>query len=491
MASITHKRTWAIISLASLLIVPLSTGIASAAAVPTWLSHPARASATTTQEASSHVAGTVIGVTSTDLTINGTAYPLASTVSVVYHDHHLSIAQVPVTSVAWATLNAAGQVTKVELSTDPGLPGGQSFSGAIQSITSSTIQVGSYTLPLASSVSVNYHDRQLTLAQVPAGATAKVIINSSGQVTKIHLLSDPSIPRGEWVSGTIGAVSATTIQIGSYTLALAANVQVKYHDHQLTVAQVPVGAQAKVSVNRTGQVTKIELRSDPALPAGESTTGTIQQVTTSTIQVGKYVLPLAASVSVSYRDYHLTLAEVPVGATAKVKINRAGDVTKIKLRTDPALPDHGTFTGTITGITGTTLQVGSYDLTLASRVKVKYGPFDQLTIQDVPMQVTARIHINSQLQVTKIKLQSDPSLPSSRTLVGTLSAISATSLTIDGYTLPIEASVQIPSYHGQTYSLAQLQSGWTVKVKINGQGTVRKIDVRSGPAVSSSSDSSN
>lgn len=487
---VAPKKTLAILTLASLLTIPLGAGIASAAAVPAGLWHHTVFSTKAGETSSeSHIAGTVTAVTSSDVTINGTAYPLAGTVSVVYHDHQLTVAQIPVTAVVSATLNAAGQITKIELQTNPGLPSGESVSGAIQSITSTTLQIGSYTLPLASTVTVNYHDHQLTLAQVPTGANAKVVINSAGQVTKIHLLSDPSLPRGESYTGTISAVSSGDIQIGSYTLTLASSVTVKYHDHRLTVSQVPVGVQAKVSINHAGQVTKIKLLSDPALPAGESTTGTIQQITASTIQVGTYMLPLASSVTVTYHDYQLTLAQVPVGSTAKVKINRAGQVTKVKLRSDPALPGHSTFTGTITGLTGNTLQVGSYTLTLAPQVKVKYGSFDHLSTLDIPMQVTAQIHINSQLQVTKIKLQSDPSLPASNTLVGTLSAISSTSVTIDGYTLPIEPSVHIPNYHGQTYTVTQLQPGWTVKVKIDSQGMVRKIKIRSGPTSPSPSPS--
>jgi hypothetical protein len=126
---------------------------------------------------------------------------------------------------------------------------------------------------------------------------------------------------------------------------------------------------------------------------------------------------------------------------------------------------------------------------LAPQVTVKYGSFDQLSVQDIPMQVSAQIHMGNQLQVTKIKLASDPNLPSSNTLIGALSAISATSLTIGTYTLPIEPSVQIPNYQGQTYSVAQLQPGWVVKVKIDSQGIVRKIDIRSGPVASSPSPS--
>ncbi len=486
MAVITPRQTLVMLSLAALLALPMSTGMASAASVPAGRGNHA-VSSDKAVESSSHVAGTVTALTSTNVTINGTVYPLASTVQVVYHDHQLTVSQIPVTSVVSATLNASGQVTKIELQTDPGLPRGESYTGTIQSISSTTIQIGSYTLPLASSVSVNYHDHHLTLAQVPTGADAKVILNSQGQVTKVHLVSDPSLPRGESVTGTISAVTAANIQIGSYTLALASAVTVKYHDHQLTMTQVPVGVQAKVIVNSAGQVTKIKLLSDPALPSGESTTGTIQQISTTSIQVGSYVLPLASSVSVTYHDYQLTIGEVPVGATAKVKLNGSGQVTKIKLRTDPALPDHSTFTGTITGLTGTTLQVGSYSLTLTPQVKVKYGSFDHLSIPDIPMQVTAKIHVNSQLQVTKIKLQSDPNLPSSNTLVGSLTAISSTSLTIDGYTLPLESNVQVPNYKGQPYSVTQLQPGWTVKVKIDSQGMVRKIKIRSGPTTSSPS----
>lgn len=480
-------RTFALLSLTSLLTLPLVGVSAQAASLPATTMHRVADVKMKNSEATQRVAGTVTGITATQIVINGTTYALAASVQVNYHDHQLTASQIPLNAVVFASLNGLGQVTKITLQTDPAMPSGESVTGVITSITATSIQIGSYTLTVDPSASVNFHDRQLTLAQVPTGAQAKVSLDAAGLVTKIHLLTDPTMPRGESTTGVIQQVTATDLQIGTYTLAFASTVSVTFHDHRLTAAQIPVGVEAKVDVNSQGQVTKVRLLADPALPRGESTTGVIQNISASTIQVGTYVLGLATSVAVHYHDYQLTLAQVPVGATAKVLVDRAGLVTAIKLQSDAEIPAQHSFTGTITGLTGSSLQVGSYTLALAPQVKVKYGPYDQLTIQNLPMDVSAQVHINNQLQVTKIKLASDPNLPASNTLVGSLTAISGTSLTVGGYTLPIEAGVQIPAYQGQSYSLTQIQIGWTVKVKIDSEGVVRKIDIRSGPAAPSSS----
>ncbi len=359
------------------------------------------------------ITGTISAASATSITLGSTAYNFASSVTVRFRDHSLTTAQIPTGVTANVFLDASGNVDRVVLSTDPNLPSGESYWGTVGSVSQGTIQIGSYTLNLAPSVTVKYHDRTLPIADVTSGLTVKAGLDSQGNVQTIMITNDPNIPKGESTGGTITAISGTSITIGSYTLAVSPNVEVRFHDHVLTVGDVPTGVEAQVKIDSNLEVTKIMLRADPNLPNGNTATGVISAVYGSSLTIGSYTLTFSTSATVQYHGYRLTVAQIPIGAQAKAKLD---------------------------GQTG---------------------------------------------QVDKVKLQSDPNLPSSRSFSGSVTSVGSSTIGLGGYTLTVDPSAQI-TYKGQAEQLSAIQSGWTVKVHLTTQGTVDRVKIQSGPTQSSS-----
>lgn len=360
--------------------------------------------------------------------------------------------------------------------------------GTISAATAAGITVGSTAYTFASSVTVRFRDHSLTTAQIPSGVQARIFLDANGNVDRVVLSSDPNLPSGESYSGTVTAIAQGTIQIGSYTLNLSPNVTVKYHDRTLPIADVTTGLQVKVGLDKQGDVQSIKITQDPNVPKGESTKGTISAISSTSITIGSYTLAISPNVEVRFHDHVLTVADVPTGVDAKVQIDQNLEVTKILLQSDPNLPNGSTASGTITAVDATSITIGSYTLTLSSSAQVQYHDY-RLTVAEIPLGVEAKAKLDAQTgEVTRVKLQADPNLPSSRSLSGSVTAVGSASISLAGYTLTVDPSAQI-TYKGQAESLSAIQSGWTVKVHLTSQGTVDRVKIQSGPTTGNQSGS--
>lgn len=379
-----------------------------AAALTMAVTAPAFADGGSHSQEPKAIAGTISAASATGITVGSTAYTFSSAVTVRYRDHSLTTAQIPDGVQARIFLDASGNVDRVVLSSDPNLPSGESYSGTVQAIAQGTIQVGSYTLNLAPNVTVKYHDRTLPIADVTTGLQVKVGLDKQGNVQSIKITKDPNIPKGESTKGTISAISSTSITIGSYTLALSPNVEVRFHDHVLTVGEVPTGVDAKVNLDQNLEVTKIQLQSDPNLPNGNSLSGTITAVSATSITIGSYTLTLSSSAEVQYHDYRLTVADIPLGVEAKAKLDSTtGDVTKIKLLADPNLPSSRSISGSVTAIGSSSISLDGYTLTLDPSAQITYkGQAEALSA--IQSGWTVKVHLTSQGTVDRVKIQSGP-----------------------------------------------------------------------------------
>lgn len=264
--------------------------------------------------------------------MNGTAYTLSPSVTVHYHDATLTLIQIAGGSTAHLSIKG-GLVVSIALSTDPGVPAGESLTGSLTQVTGSAITVAGYTVPLAPGASVSYHDFTLTLGALSPGESVKVSLDGSGNASHIKLLTDPNVPPGDSYTGTVGGVKASTIRVGPYSLPLASFVPVTYRDFQLTLGAVTAGSTVKVNLDSSGTVNRINIQDDPALPSSDTVTGTIQSVTGSSITVDGYTLTLA-SPAIQFQDKPYSGALQP-GWTVKLKLDSAAAVDAIMIQQGP------------------------------------------------------------------------------------------------------------------------------------------------------------
>ncbi len=214
-------------------------------------------------------------------------------------------------------------------------PRGESYRGVISAVSGTTITIGQYTLTFASGVRVSYGDRKLTTAEIPTGVSAKVSLDHSGNVTKVQLLADPSVPKGEAVAGRITAVSSTSVTIGQYTLALSPKAAIKYHDFSLSASQIPTGVEARAQIGKDLTVGKIILVTDPNLPPSKELHGAVTAVGTGTISLDGYTLGVDPSAAIAYQGTAYTLASVQSGWDVAVRLNNSGAVIAIKIMQGP------------------------------------------------------------------------------------------------------------------------------------------------------------
>ena len=214
-------------------------------------------------------------------------------------------------------------------------PNGESYVGSISAVSGTSITIGQYTLTFAANVRVSYGDRQLTTAEIPTGVNAKVSLDQSGNVTKVKLLADPNVPKGESVHGTITAASATSITIGQYTLALAPDAVVKYHDFRLVAAAIPTGVDATAKIGKDLAVDKLILATDPNLPPSDELHGAVTAVGSGTLSLDGYTLNVDPQAEIAYQGTAYTLASIQSGWDVSVHLDAGGNVVQIKILQGP------------------------------------------------------------------------------------------------------------------------------------------------------------
>ncbi|PSR20182.1 MAG: hypothetical protein C7B45_16095 [Sulfobacillus acidophilus] len=281
---------------------------------------------TTNQNAHRRVQrGEITAVTATSITLGSTTYTLAANVSVHYHEYSLSVAEIPVNTKAVIFLNGSGVVTAIRLSSDPSLPAHPVLRGTITAISSSSITIDGYTLPVSANVTIKSDGQTLALSAIPANAQAIVHLNRTGTVVLILLTTD--VQAG--IQGTVTADTPTSITIGTTTYTYAPNVTIRYRQYTLTPSEVPVGSQAMVTLNSSGQAATVILLTDSSLPNSSTVQGTISSINGTTLTINSYSLSLAANFTVTYEGTTSLTNTVTTGETAIARLNTAGQISQL------------------------------------------------------------------------------------------------------------------------------------------------------------------
>ena len=317
------------------------------------------------------------------------------------------------------------------------------------------------------------------LADGGHGSSSSAASSSSEQGQKTHG------SEGTALRGVITAASATAITIGGQTVAIGPSTVIRFHDKVVAPGAIPTGVPAVAKVDATGSALEVTLLQDPNIPKGESYQGVIAAVYGTSITIGQYTLTISPSAQVKYGDRSIPLAAIPTGVRAKVSLSRSNVVTGVKLFSDPNIPKGESYQGVIGAVYGDSITVGQYTLALSSQVVVQYHGF-RLPASAIPLGVQAKVKIGRDLTVTKVKLEADPNLPRSKGLRGTVSTVGTATITVDGYTLPVDPGAVI-SYRGSPYALSAIQAGWDVKLHLSSSGTVVEIKIKQGPQQQGSS----
>ncbi len=307
---------------ATLLLFTASPVFAASHVSPT----PFNRSHTTNQSAHPRVQrGEITAVTATSITLGSTSYALATNVSVRYDEYTLTVAEIPVSTQAIVFLNSSGAVRAIRLKSDPSLPARPVLRGTITAASSSSITIDGYTLPVSANVTVRADGQVLTIASIPTNTPAVVHLNRTGTVVLIQIMTHAI----SGIQGTVTADTSTSITIGNTTYTYAPNVTIRYRQYTLTPSQIPVGSQAMVELNSSGQAITVILRSDSSLPNGRTVQGTISAINGTTLTINSYSLSLAANFTIVYEGTTSLTNTVTTGETAVARLNGAGQISQL------------------------------------------------------------------------------------------------------------------------------------------------------------------
>ncbi len=161
-------------------------------------------------------------------------------------------------------LTASGQVEVIRVKHP------EHVAGTVSATSASSLTVAGTTYPYAANVRVRYHSYVLTASQIPVGSTAVAHLNNNGQVSLVWLKSDANLPASSHLSGTISAVSPSSISLQGYSLSFASPFDLQFKDATSLNMSVVAGDQARVSLNSHGQIQQLEILADGAAASSGS-----------------------------------------------------------------------------------------------------------------------------------------------------------------------------------------------------------------------------
>lgn len=270
-------------------------------------------------------------------------------------------------------------------------------------------------------------------------------------------------------TGTVTAVTASTITLGSRAYTLAPGAVVHYRHFMLSVTQVPLKSTATIALNHNGEVTAVWLHQDANLPPRSTFQGMISGVTSNSLTIDGHTLPVSSSVSVKMGDHTVAFSQVAANQRARVRLNSLGHVVQIRLLNLPSVK------GTITADTASSLTIGGKTYAYAANAHIRYHKY-QLTESQVPVGSSATVRLNALDQASLVILRSDANLPQQKQVSGTVAATSSSTITIGSYTLPLASSLNV-SYYGVNSLTNSVATGEQARASLNNQGQVAQLAV--------------
>lgn len=223
--------------------------------------------------------------------------------------------------------------------------------------------------------------------------------------------------------------------------------------------------------------------------------GTLNAATSTSVTVNGTSYPLAPSVIVHDGDHVVLPTNLPVGSTVLLRVNAAGQVTGLWVKEsegtkksksssqdnqDHKKPEHtkdkqkkdhdrsqsGTVVGTISAVSSGQITMDGTQYSVLATATVRYHDF-QLAASDLVPHMRVALRDNGQDQVSRVEVLTDPNLPPSKVLVGQVTALSSTSLSLDGYTLT--------THNINLTTKALLSVGQRVLVRLDSNGAIKEI----------------
>ncbi len=272
---------------------------------------------------------------------------------------------------------------------------GNRKTGTITAISPTSISLGTTSYTVISGAPIHYRGYILTSAQVPINTLATVQLDSAGAVEAIWLHSDSNLPAKPQVSGTIQAVSSTSIEVSGHTLPVASNVVVRADGQNESYATLAPNQKVMVRLDQEGSVDFIQLQ-------GQGTVrGSVAGDTTSSITIGSTTYPYAANAKIHYRKYSLSPTQVSTGSNAVIRLNALGQAVSVTLKSDAALPSKEKVSGTISAVSGNTITLSGYTLTMAPSFNLRFNGVSSLS-DSVTAGETASASLNSAGQVSQL-----------------------------------------------------------------------------------------
>ncbi|WP_341992839.1 MBG domain-containing protein, partial [Azorhizobium sp. AG788] len=288
-----------------------------------------------------------------------------------------------------------------------GLVNGDSLTGALATLASSTANVGTYgitqgTLAASGNYALTYTGANVSVTARPLTVTAdgQSMIYGNSLPTLTYMVGGSGLVNGDSLTGALATLASSTANVGTYgttqgTLAASANYALTYTGANVAVTARPLtvtaDGQSMVYGNSLPALTYVVGGS--GLVNGDSLTGTLATLASSTSNVGTYgitqgTLAASANYALTYTGANVSVTARPLTVTADGQSMIYGNSlpTLTYMVGGSGLVNGDSLTGALATTASSTANVGIYGITQGTLANSNYA----ITYTGANVAVTAR-----------------------------------------------------------------------------------------------------
>ena len=371
-----------------------------------------------------------------------------------YGSGTLTVTAAPVTVTADAQSRLYGSNNPTLSYASSGLVNGDTLSGSLATLATTTSNVGSYaitqgSLAASANYAISYTGANLTVTAAPLTVTANAQSRLYGAPNPTLSYASSGLLNGDTLSGLLATSATTTSNVGNFaitqgTLAASANYALSYVGANLAVTAAPLTVTADAQSRLYGAANPALTYVSSGLVNGDTLSGLLATSATTTSNVGNFAitqgtLAASANYALSYVGANLAVTAAPLTVTANAQSRLYGAANPALTYVSSGLVNGDTLSGLLATSATTTSNVGNFAITqgtLAASANYALSYIGaNLAVTAAPLTVTANAQSRLYGAANQALTYVSSGLVNGDTLAGLLAASATTTSNVGSYTI--------------------------------------------------------
>ena len=322
-----------------------------------------------------------------------------------YTGANLSVTAAPITVTADAQSRLYGAANPALTYISSGLLNGDTLSGGLATLATTTSNVGTYGITQGSLANSNY---AISYTGANLSVTAAPLAVTADAQSRLYSAANPALTyissgllNGDTLSGGLATLATTTSNVGAYgitqgNLAATSNYVLSYTGANLSVTTAAMTVTADAQSRLYGAANPALTYISSGLLNGDTLSGGLATLATTTSNVGTYGITQGtlanSNYAISYAGANLSVTAAPMTVTADAQSRLYGAADPAMTYISSGMLNGDTLSGGLATLATTASNVGLYGIAQGTLANSNYAmtyTSANLSVTAAPLTVTA------------------------------------------------------------------------------------------------------